>query len=176
MKCESHTLLHTPFPPDRSELSKPKQLVVTFTGGYIAGVFCALVSHPADTVVSKLNSDKGSTAIQAAKQLGWTGTHRGENQPWIIIAGGLVLRLQDIVYSSLWPNILAAIIEEHYKYSWNSEGSYCRLLLYCSNNIIIEHFFFFMIFLIHISQYSYLTYLKERVFFFPLRIVEGSGY
>ena len=47
--------------------------MVTFTGGYIAGVFCALVSHPADTVVSKLNSDVGSTAIQAAKELGWKG-------------------------------------------------------------------------------------------------------
>ena len=38
-----------------------------------AGVFCALVSHPADSVVSKLNNDKGSTAIQAAKALGWKG-------------------------------------------------------------------------------------------------------
>ena len=56
------------------EISKPAQLVVTFTGGYIAGVFCALVSHPADTVVSKLNSEAGSTAIQAAKDLGMKGT------------------------------------------------------------------------------------------------------
>lgn len=62
-------------PINRNELSKPKQLVVTFTGGYIAGVFCALVSHPADTVVSKLNSDSGSTALQAAKQLGWKGIY-----------------------------------------------------------------------------------------------------
>ena len=54
-------------------MSKPAQLVVTFTGGYIAGVFCALISHPADTVVSKLNSDVGSTAIQAAKDLGMKG-------------------------------------------------------------------------------------------------------
>lgn len=59
--------------PSRDQLSKPQQLVVTFAGGYIAGVFCALVSHPADTIVSKLNSDVGSTAIQAAKELGWKG-------------------------------------------------------------------------------------------------------
>ena len=38
-----------------------------------AGVFCAIVSHPADTVVSKLNQDKGSTAIEAAKKLGMAG-------------------------------------------------------------------------------------------------------
>ena len=57
----------------RDQLSKSKQLVVTFAAGYIAGVFCAIVSHPADSVVSKLNSDKGSTAIQAAKDLGMRG-------------------------------------------------------------------------------------------------------
>jgi solute carrier family 25 phosphate transporter 3 len=59
----------------RDTLSKPQQLVVTFVGGYIAGVFCAVVSHPADTVVSKLNSDVGSTAVQAAKDLGWAGSN-----------------------------------------------------------------------------------------------------
>lgn len=38
-----------------------------------AGVFCAVVSHPADTVVSKLNNDVGSTPIQAARELGMKG-------------------------------------------------------------------------------------------------------
>jgi len=60
----------------RDQLPKSQQLVVTFAAGYIAGVFCAIVSHPADSVVSKLNSDVGSTAIQAAKVLGWKGTKR----------------------------------------------------------------------------------------------------
>ena len=41
-----------------------------------AGVFCAIVSHPADTVVSKLNNDVGSTPIQAARDLGMKGRHR----------------------------------------------------------------------------------------------------
>uniref|UniRef100_A0A915D0H1 Phosphate carrier protein, mitochondrial n=1 Tax=Ditylenchus dipsaci TaxID=166011 RepID=A0A915D0H1_9BILA len=39
----------------RELCSKPEQLVITFIAGYIAGLFCAIVSHPADTVVSKLN-------------------------------------------------------------------------------------------------------------------------
>ena len=60
-------------PKPRSECSKPEQLVITFTAGYIAGVFCAVVSHPADTVVSKLNNDVGSTPIQAARELGMRG-------------------------------------------------------------------------------------------------------
>jgi len=46
-------------PKPRAECSKGEQLVVTFSAGYIAGVFCAIVSHPADTLVSKLNQEKG---------------------------------------------------------------------------------------------------------------------
>lgn len=36
--------------------NKLEQLGVSATAGYIAGVFCAVVSHPADTMVSKLNA------------------------------------------------------------------------------------------------------------------------
>ena len=38
-----------------------------------AGVFCAIVSHPADTIVSKLNQDKGSNFMTIAKNLGLLG-------------------------------------------------------------------------------------------------------
>ena len=60
-------------PKPRSQCSKPEQLVVTFIAGYIAGVFCAIVSHPADTIVSKLNQDKSATFMGVAKNLGWAG-------------------------------------------------------------------------------------------------------
>lgn len=60
-------------PKPRNDCSKSEQLVVTFAAGYIAGVFCAIVSHPADTVVSKLNNAAGSTPIQAARELGMKG-------------------------------------------------------------------------------------------------------
>ena len=33
------------------------------------------MSHPADTVVSKLNNDVGSTPIQAARELGMKGEY-----------------------------------------------------------------------------------------------------
>lgn len=48
-------------PVPKSECSKPMQLGVSFAGGYIAGVFCAIVSHPADNLVSFLNNAKGAT-------------------------------------------------------------------------------------------------------------------
>ncbi|KAB7495915.1 hypothetical protein Anas_05818 [Armadillidium nasatum] len=56
---------------------RENSLLVTFAAGYIAGVFCAIVSHPADTIVSKLNQDKGSTAIGVAKKLGFAGLWKG---------------------------------------------------------------------------------------------------
>lgn len=60
-------------PKPRDQCSKSEQLVVTFTAGYIAGVFCAIVSHPADVIVSKLNQAPGSTAAQIAKEIGFKG-------------------------------------------------------------------------------------------------------
>lgn len=60
-------------PKPRSQCSKAEQLVITFCAGYIAGIFCAIVSHPADTVVSKLNQDAGSSAVDVVKKLGFIG-------------------------------------------------------------------------------------------------------
>ena len=34
------------------------QTGVSFLGGYIAGIGCAVISHPADVMVSKLNADR----------------------------------------------------------------------------------------------------------------------
>ncbi|KAJ9587212.1 hypothetical protein L9F63_019292, partial [Diploptera punctata] len=75
-------------PKPRSECTKGEQLIVTFAAGYIAGVFCAIVSHPADTVVSKLNQEKGSTALEAAKKLGMAGLWKGL-APRIVMIGTL---------------------------------------------------------------------------------------
>ncbi|KAJ8956234.1 hypothetical protein NQ318_014965 [Aromia moschata] len=85
-------------PKPRAQCSKGEQLVVTFAAGYIAGVFCAIVSHPADTVVSKLNQEKGSTAIEAAKKLGMKGLWKGLT-PRIIMIGTLTA-LQWFIYDA----------------------------------------------------------------------------
>jgi solute carrier family 25 phosphate transporter 3 len=66
----------------KSEYSKSTQLSVTFASGYIAGVLCAIVSHPADTMVSKLNNMKtdGSTMDNVKKiysEIGFNGLWRG---------------------------------------------------------------------------------------------------
>ncbi|KAI9472442.1 MAG: mitochondrial carrier domain-containing protein [Benjaminiella poitrasii] len=68
----------------KSEYNKAQQLGVSFAGGYIAGILCAVVSHPADVLVSKLNNlpkvgpgEKQQSAMDVVKKLGmkglWTG-------------------------------------------------------------------------------------------------------
>uniref|UniRef100_A0A0K0DJL3 Phosphate carrier protein, mitochondrial n=1 Tax=Angiostrongylus cantonensis TaxID=6313 RepID=A0A0K0DJL3_ANGCA len=86
-------------PKPRSECTKPEQLVVTFVAGYIAGVFCAIVSHPADTVVSKLNQDAGSGIGGIIKKLGFAGLWKGLF-PRIIMIGTLTA-LQWFIYDSV---------------------------------------------------------------------------
>lgn len=75
-------------PKPRADCTKGEQLIVTFAAGYIAGIFCAIVSHPADTVVSKLNQEKGKSAFQVAKDLGMAGMWKGL-VPRIVMIGTL---------------------------------------------------------------------------------------
>ncbi|KAL6503045.1 Mitochondrial phosphate carrier protein 3, mitochondrial [Orobanche hederae] len=60
-------------PSPKDQCSKQLQLGVSFAGGYVAGVFCAIVSHPADNLVSFLNNAKGATVGDAVKKLGLLG-------------------------------------------------------------------------------------------------------
>jgi len=57
---------------DKETYSKSTQLSVTFSSGYIAGVVCAIVSHPADTIVSLLSKaeNKGKGLGQIASEFG----------------------------------------------------------------------------------------------------------
>jgi len=86
-------------PKPRAECTKGEQLIVTFTAGYIAGVFCAIVSHPADVVVSKLNQAKGASALDVAKKLGFFGMWNGL-VPRIIMIGTLT-GLQWFIYDGV---------------------------------------------------------------------------
>jgi solute carrier family 25 phosphate transporter 3 len=86
-------------PKPRAECSKSEQLIVTFVAGYIAGVFCAVVSHPADTIVSKLNKDATATAGSIVKELGFAGLWKGLT-PRIIMIGTLTA-LQWFIYDTV---------------------------------------------------------------------------
>ncbi len=89
----------------KHEYNKVEQLGVTFAAGYWAGIFCAIVSHPADTVVSKLNNIQkaegegtGAAIGKIVKDLGFTGIWRGLG-PRIAMIGTLTA-LQWFIYDT----------------------------------------------------------------------------
>jgi solute carrier family 25 phosphate transporter 3 len=86
-------------PKPRADCTKSEQLMVTFAAGYIAGVFCAIVSHPADCVVSVLNKTPGVSAGQVLKDLGWAGCWKGLGARIIMI--GTLTALQWFIYDSV---------------------------------------------------------------------------
>ena len=53
--------------------SKPTQLGVTFASGYLSGVVCAVVSHPADSLVSQLGKpqNKGKSLGAIVGEVGF---------------------------------------------------------------------------------------------------------
>ena len=64
------------FTAPKASYSKGTQLSITFMSGYFAGIFCAIVSHPADTMVSIMNK-KGGTAGSIYKDIGFAGLWKG---------------------------------------------------------------------------------------------------
>jgi solute carrier family 25 phosphate transporter 3 len=69
---------------DKSTLSDGMQTTVNLGSGLIAGFAAALVSQPADTMLSKINKTKGlpgegttSRLIKIAKDLGFRGSYTG---------------------------------------------------------------------------------------------------
>lgn len=60
------------FPEPKDTYSKGTQLGVTFASGYIAGVVCAIVSHPADSLVSLMGKaeHKGKSVGAIASEVG----------------------------------------------------------------------------------------------------------
>merc|ERR1711887_448796 len=87
------------WPKPRAECNKQEQLCVTFMAGYIAGVFCAIVSHPADCVVSVLNKSPNLSAGQVVSDLGMKGLWAGLG-PRILMVGTLTA-LQWFIYDSV---------------------------------------------------------------------------
>jgi solute carrier family 25 phosphate transporter 3 len=93
------------FTKPKNEYSKATQLSVTFLSGYFAGIFCAIISHPADTMVSKLNNAKsdGNTSVGAAvskiyADIGFAGLWRGLTTRILMV--GTLTGLQWWIYDS----------------------------------------------------------------------------
>jgi len=70
-KCVQLFYTHV-FTAPKETYSKPTQLGVTFASGYLAGIICAIVSHPADSLVSQLGKadNKGKSIGTIASEVG----------------------------------------------------------------------------------------------------------
>lgn len=69
---------------DKSKTSDAMQTTINLGSGLVAGMAAALVSQPADTMLSKINKSKGapgegttSRLIKIAKELGLRGSYSG---------------------------------------------------------------------------------------------------
>lgn len=70
-------------PGQKADYGKGAQTGVSFLGGYMAGILCAIVSHPADVMVSKLNANRqpgegfGAATGRIYKEIGFPGLWNG---------------------------------------------------------------------------------------------------
>jgi solute carrier family 25 phosphate transporter 3 len=85
----------------RESYGKGTQLQITFMSGYIAGVICAIVSHPADTLVSLLGKaeNKGKSVGTIASEFGYGNLAIKGIGPRILMIGTLT-GLQWWIYDS----------------------------------------------------------------------------
>jgi len=85
------------FTKPKSEYGKSTQLMITFMSGYIAGVFCAVVSHPADTMVSIMNKT-GQGASEIYSDIGFNGLWKGLGTRIFMV--GTLTCMQWVIYDS----------------------------------------------------------------------------
>ncbi|KAF9879776.1 hypothetical protein CkaCkLH20_02587 [Colletotrichum karsti] len=95
-------MIYDRLPGQKSDYSKTAQTGVSFVGGYLAGILCAVVSHPADVMVSKLNANRqpgeafGAAMGRIYKDIGFSGLWNG--LPVRIVMIGTLTGLQWMIY------------------------------------------------------------------------------
>ena len=100
--------IYSYLPKPKAQMSTAQQIGVSFTGGYLAGILCAIVSHPADVMVSKINGESRAAAEQAQsmaaaskriyKQIGFRGLWNGLTVRIFMI--GTLTSFQWLIYDS----------------------------------------------------------------------------
>ena len=100
-------MIYDRLPGSKSDYGKAAQTGVSFTGGYLAGILCAIVSHPADVMVSKLNAYRqpgeafGAVTARIYKDIGFKGLWNGLGVRIVMI--GTLTGLQWMIYVSEYP-------------------------------------------------------------------------
>ncbi|KAK4216057.1 mitochondrial carrier domain-containing protein [Rhypophila decipiens] len=95
-------MIYARLPGTKADYSKAQQTGVSFAGGYLAGILCAIVSHPADVMVSKLNANRqpgeafGAVTSRVYGDIGFRGLWNG--LPVRIVMIGTLTGLQWMIY------------------------------------------------------------------------------
>lgn len=95
-------MMYARLPGDKDDYGKAAQTGVSFSAGYLAGILCAVVSHPADVMVSKLNAYRepgeafGTVMGRIYKDIGFRGLWNG--LPVRILMVGTLTGLQWMIY------------------------------------------------------------------------------
>lgn len=94
-------MIYDRLPGSKNDYSKVQQAGVSSLAGYLAGIFCAAVSHPADVMVSKLNAYRepgeafGAVLSRIYKDIGFRGLWNG--LPVRIVMVGSLTSLQWVI-------------------------------------------------------------------------------
>ncbi|KAJ5998629.1 mitochondrial phosphate carrier protein [Penicillium sp. IBT 35674x] len=97
-------MIYRSLPGHKSDYNKGAQTAVAFSAGYLAGILCAVVSHPADVMVSKLNANRqageafGAAMSRIYGDIGLRGLWNG--LPVRIVMIGTLTGLQWMIYDS----------------------------------------------------------------------------
>lgn len=103
-------MIYRRLPGRKEDYGKAAQTGVSFVGGYLAGILCAVVSHPADVMVSKLNAYRkpgepfGAVTTRIYKDIGFMGLWNGLAVRIFMI--GTLTGLQWMIYVSATDHVL----------------------------------------------------------------------
>jgi len=86
--------IYSALPKKKADMNQVEQMGVVFTSGYLAGILCGAVSHPADTMVSKINKLQMSGGIGEKVRHIYTGTPEA---PGIGFSG---------LWAGFWPRVV----------------------------------------------------------------------
>lgn len=96
--------IYSKLPTKKQDMNPLQQISVSFVGGYLAGILCAAVSHPADVMVSKINNERkagqsmGDATKQIYKRIGFMGLWNGLGVRIVMI--GTLTSFQWLIYDS----------------------------------------------------------------------------
>jgi len=105
--------IYSYLPGGKADYGKGTQTAVAFTGGYLAGILCAIVSHPADVMVSKLNADRasgegvGAALSRIYGKIGFGGLWNGLPVRIVMIGEFPVLLNDSVIHDGAHANYLS---------------------------------------------------------------------